>query len=106
MEREPDINKLFRMVRKHGASDLYLDVGSEPSVRLAGVIRKMVALPLSQEVLERLLLPLLYPEQQQRLDQGEDVAFMYCFEEGDLYHVSVSKKGGQFKLSAHWLKVA
>jgi len=60
---------------------------------------------LSDQDLERLLLPLLYGEQQRRLDQGEDVAFTYSFEEGDVYHVKVSKKTGQLKLSAHLVKV-
>jgi len=62
--------------------------------------------PLSHEDLEHLLLPILSAEQQQRLGQEEEVAFTYRFERDNLFRVSVSKKGGQFMLSAQWLEVA
>jgi Tfp pilus assembly pilus retraction ATPase PilT len=101
--REPEINKLFRMARKHEASDIYLHVGSAPQLELRGVVRQADMPPLTQEVLERLVSPILYEEQRQRLGQGESVAFTYSFEEGDVYHVEVSSKDGCLSLSAHRL---
>jgi len=104
-QREPEVNKLFRLARKVRASSLYLAVGTPPRMQISGVTRATNHRPLSEQDLERLLLPLLYEEQQRRLDQGEDVAFTYSFEEGDVYRVSTSKKSGQLKLTAHLVKV-
>src|SRR5258708_1924287 len=102
-QREPQINKLFRMARKLGASDVYLDVGSAPLFRLRGVTRQADMRPLTKEDLECLVTPILYAEQQQRLSQGNEVTFMYAFEEGEAYRVAVSSNGGQLHLAVHLL---
>src|SRR5262245_48538260 len=46
-KKEPDVNKLFRMVMKFEGSDLHLKVGLAPMMRLRGVIRRMEMRPLS-----------------------------------------------------------
>ena len=102
-EREPEINKIFRLASKHGASDLYLYAGSAPRVKLRGVVRHIELPPFTPEGLEWLVAPILYPEQRQRLAQGEEVAFTYAFEEGQAYHVAVASKGGPLSLAAHRL---
>src|SRR5882672_9196851 len=56
-KKEPEANKLFRMVMKMQASDLHLKVGQPPMMRLRGDIRRADMRPLSQEDMERLLLP-------------------------------------------------
>src|SRR5436305_1551327 len=38
--KEPEVNKLFRMVMKHEASDLHLKVGQPPMMRMRGDIRR------------------------------------------------------------------
>src|SRR5206468_339529 len=57
--REPEVNKLFRAVMKHQGSDLHLKVGQPPMMRLKGIIQRMNAPPLTQEQMERLLLPVI-----------------------------------------------
>lgn len=57
--KEPEVNKLFRMVMKYEASDLHLKVGQPPMMRLKGVIRRMEMRPLTQEDMERLLFPIM-----------------------------------------------
>ena len=47
VRREPEVNKLFRMVMKHEGSDLHLKVGLPPCMRLAGVLRPMSLPPLT-----------------------------------------------------------
>ncbi len=98
---EPPINKLFRMAKKHGASALSLEVGRPPMMRLRGDVYRVDMRPLTQEDMERLVWPILYAEQRQGLDQGQEVAFTYAFEEGDVYRVEVACRGGQLSLSAH-----
>ena len=76
-KKEPEVNKLFRMVMKHEASDLHLKVGQPPMMRLKGDIRRMDMRPLTQDDMERLLLPVLSPRQRKILDDEGGVDFSY-----------------------------
>ncbi len=75
--REPEVNKLFRMVMKHEGSDLHLKVGLPPMMRLKGSITKMNAGPLTQEQMEKMLLPVLTDRQRRILDEEGGVDFSY-----------------------------
>jgi twitching motility protein PilT len=66
--KEPEANKLFRLSMKMQASDLHLKVGQPPMMRLKGEIAKMDMRPLTQEDMERLILPLLNSKQRFILD--------------------------------------
>jgi twitching motility protein PilT len=77
VRREPEANKLFRMVMKYEASDLHLKVGQPPMMRLRGDIRRMDMRPLTQEDMERLLLPLLNARQRKILDEEGGTDFSY-----------------------------
>jgi Tfp pilus assembly pilus retraction ATPase PilT len=102
-QREPEINKLFRLAKKHAASALYLDAGSAPRLQLQGIIQNIEMPPLKQEDLVGLVSPLLHVDQRERLDREEDVAFTYALEAGNAYRVEVSNHGGRFHLMAHRL---
>src|SRR2546428_3931481 len=75
--REPECNKLFRMVMKHQGSDLHLKVGLPPMMRLKGTIRRMEMRPLTQEDMERLLLPCLTERQRKILEEEGGVDFSW-----------------------------
>src|SRR5687767_10970651 len=62
-KKEPECNKLFRMVMKLEGSDLHLKVGQPPMLRLKGDIRKVDAPPLTQEDMERMFMPIMSPRQ-------------------------------------------
>ncbi len=76
LKREPEVNKLFRMVMKHEGSDLHIKVGLPPMMRLKGVIRQMQMRPLTQEDAERLLAPLMSEHYRKIFDEtgGSDFA--------------------------------
>ena len=76
-KREPEVNKLFRWVMKEQGSDLHLKVGQPPMMRLRGDIKRSNARPLTQEDMERLLLPALTPKQRKILDEEGGVDFSY-----------------------------
>src|ERR1700755_3428725 len=76
-EREAEVHKLFRWVMKEQGSDLHLKVGQPPMMRLRGDIKRSSARPLSQEDMERLLLPALNPKQRKILDDEGGVDFSY-----------------------------
>jgi twitching motility protein PilT len=77
VRREPEVNKLFRMVMKHEGSDLHLKVGQPPMMRLKGDIVRMQMRPLTPSDMERLLLPLLNERQRRILDEEGGVDFSY-----------------------------
>src|SRR5947209_18669205 len=76
-EREPEVNKLFRMVMKHEASDLHLKVGQPPMMRLRGDIRRADMRPITQEDMERLCLPMLKEKHRRILEDEGGVDFSY-----------------------------
>src|SRR3954454_13744439 len=76
-KKEHEVNKLFRMVMKFEGSDLHLKVGQPPMMRLKGDIRRMEMRPLTQEDMERLLLPNLKPQHREILDKEVGVDFSY-----------------------------
>lgn len=76
-KREPEVNKLFRMVMKLEASDLHLKVGQPPMMRMRGDIKRMEMPPMTQEMMERLLLPLLSERQRHILDEEGGVDFSH-----------------------------
>src|SRR5215510_14319875 len=75
--KEPEVNKLFRMVMKHEASDLHLKVGQPPMMRLRGDMRRVDMRPLTQEDMERLLLPQLKESHRKILEEAGGVDFSY-----------------------------
>jgi twitching motility protein PilT len=97
--REPEANKLFRMVMKLQASDLHLKVGQPPMVRLRGDIRRTEAKPVTQEDMERWFLPLLNPRQKKILDDEGGVDFSWVIGNDECrFRVSLFKQRGRLSL--------
>jgi twitching motility protein PilT len=101
VRREPEINKLFRMVMKHEGSDLHLKVGLPPMMRLKNAIRQMEMRPLSQEDMEHLVDPVLTERARRNLDEtgGADFAYIVGNEECR-FRVNLFKQRGRYSLVA------
>jgi twitching motility protein PilT len=98
-EREPEVNKLFRMVMKHEASDLHLKVGQPPMMRLRGDIRRADMRPLTQEEMERLCLPMLKEKHRRILEDEGGVDFSYVVGADECrFRVSLFKQRGRLSL--------
>ncbi len=96
---EPEANKYFRAVMKFEASDLHLKVGQPPMMRLRGDIQRLNAPPLTQEDMERMLLPLLNPRQRKILDDEGGVDFSYVVgQDESRFRVSLFKQRGRLSL--------
>src|ERR1700730_16011260 len=107
VRREPEANKLFRMVMKHEGSDLHLKVGLPPMMRLKGNIRKTDMRPLTQEDMERLLLPLLPPRQRKILDEEGGVDLSYVVGQDECrFRVSLFKQRNRLSLVARRVNVS
>jgi twitching motility protein PilT len=99
--REPEVNKLFRMVMKHEASDLHLKAGQPPMMRLRGDIRRADMRPLTQEDMERLLLPQLKEKHRKILEEEGGVDFSYVVGNDECrFRVSLFKQRGRLSLVA------
>jgi twitching motility protein PilT len=97
--REPEANRLFRMVMKMEASDLHLKVGQPPMMRLRGDMRKVEMPPLTQEDMERMLYPLLKPHHRVILDEEGGVDFSYVVgDDESRFRVSLFKQRGRLSL--------
>src|SRR5437763_10415490 len=95
VKKEPEANKLFRMVMKLQASDLHLKVGQPPMCRLKGDIRRTDGKPMTQEDMERLLLPILSPRQRKILDEEGGVDLSYVIGNDECrFRVSLFKQRG------------
>src|SRR3954454_7883155 len=100
-KKEPEVNKLFRMVMKFEASDLHLKVGQPPMMRLRGDIRRMDMRPLTQEDMERLLLPGLTEQHRKILDDEGGVDFSYVIGADECrFRVSLFKQRSRLSLVA------
>jgi twitching motility protein PilT len=99
--REPEVNKLFRAVMKFEASDLHLKVGMPPMMRLKGDIQRLNAPPLTQEDMERLLLPLLDPKRKKILDEEGGVDYSYVIGQDECrFRVSLFRQRNRLSLVA------
>src|SRR5215211_5049784 len=97
--REPEVNKLFRMVMKHEASDLHLKVGQPPMMRLRGDIVRTDMRPLAQDDMERLLLPNLKPNHRKILEEEGGVDFSYVVGNDEArFRVSLFRQRGRLSL--------
>jgi twitching motility protein PilT len=98
-QREPECNKLFRMVMKYEASDLHLKVGQPPMMRLRGDIVRTKSPPLTQEDMERLLLSVLKPHHRKILDDEGGVDFAWIVGNDECrFRVSLFKQRGKLSL--------
>ena len=99
--REPEVNKLFRMVMKHEGSDLHLKVGLAPMMRLRGSIIKMNIPPLTQEMMERLLYPTLDERQRKILEDTGGVDYAHIVGNDECrFRVNLFKQRGKLSLVA------
>jgi twitching motility protein PilT len=98
---EPQINQLFRTVMLHKGSDLHLKAGLPGMMRLRGVIQKMNTPVLTQETLEKLILPIMKDKDKKVLEEtgGADYAHVIGNDEAR-YRVNLFKQRGRFAMVA------
>ena len=58
-EKDIEINKIFRLAIKHGASDIHLQVGRPPVFRISGALRELEMAPWTQDQMVKLTFPMM-----------------------------------------------
>src|SRR5438876_1764364 len=101
VRREPEINKLFRMVMKHEGSDLHPKAGLPPMMRLRNAIRQMEMRPLSAEDVERLLWPIVSERCKKLLEDTGGTDFAHVIGQDECrFRVNLFKQRGRLSLVA------
>src|SRR5438094_9020467 len=101
VRREPEINKLFRMVMKHEGSDLHIKAGLPPMMRLRNAIRQMDMRALSADDLERLLWPILPDRCKKLLEDAGGADFAHVIGNDECrFRVNLFKQRGRLSLVA------
>jgi twitching motility protein PilT len=99
--KEPEVNKLFRMVMKHEGSDLHLKVGLAPMMRLRNAIRQMEMRPLSNEDMERLLYPIMTERSRKLLEDTGGADFAHIIGNDECrFRVNLFRQRGRLSLVA------
>jgi twitching motility protein PilT len=101
LRREPEVNKLFRMVMKHEGSDLHLKVGLPPMMRLRNAIRQMEMKALTAEDMERLLFPILSERCHRLLEETGAADFAHVIGQDECrFRVNLFRQRGFLSLVA------
>lgn len=89
-----EINELLQLVVDEGASDLHLQVGVPPVLRLHGRMQAIDATPLKPEDTERFMKSITSEDHQQRIREGGGTDFGFGFGKAARFRVSVLKAKG------------
>lgn len=89
-----EINQLLQLVVERGASDLHLNVGRPPVLRLNGRLRSLNTPPLTPEDTMALMKAITSERCQQELNEGGSSDFGFAFGDKARFRVSVFKQKG------------
>ncbi len=94
LENNYDMNDLLQLTVDEGASDLHINVGSPPCLRLHGGLQPLDTPPLTPADAERLMKAITSPDLQQKIREGGGVDFGFGFGDKARFRVSVLKAKG------------
>lgn len=95
-----EIDKLYEIVNKHGASDLHLKADSPPILRISGTPRELNSRPLTNEDLQRLVYGMLTPEQIKEFETTGDLDIAYAPKDIGRYRVNLFRQRGSISMAA------
>ncbi len=106
---ELELNKLLALTLERNASDLHLQVGEPPIIRVdSELVRLEDYQILSQDGITDLIKVMLTPIQLERLEQQMDLDFSYAFKDDARFRVNVFKQqslwGAAFRLIPNRIK--
>jgi len=96
--RKVEMSELLQMAVEEGASDIHLEVGSPPVLRIHGGMSSLDVPALKPEDTERLMKSITSDEHQQRVREMGGTDFGFGFGDVARFRVSVLKQKGSFGL--------
>ncbi|HEY2837715.1 MAG TPA: PilT/PilU family type 4a pilus ATPase, partial [Pirellulales bacterium] len=89
--REPEIDKIFRQLIKHGGSDLHMQVGKAPILRVRGILRELQMEPITRERMWELFRPMISEKDTKIYEETGGCDFSYVVEhEGEPWRFRVN----------------
>lgn len=95
------LEEFLMAARKNNASDIHLTVGAPTVFRINGELVRLNEM--SDEVVNRTILSMLSAEQEQRLNDGEDIDFVFQISNGARQRVNVFRQMGKLAASIRLL---
>jgi twitching motility protein PilT len=94
LSSEIEMNELLQLAVDEGASDLHLNCGSPPVLRIHGGLRPLDTATLTPDDTERLMKSITSPEHQQKVREQGGTDFGFGFGEAARFRVSVLRAKG------------
>lgn len=95
-----EVNKLFRSMEMYNASDLHIQAGASPMVRIAGQMKSLKSHPLSGPEVKELIFSILGEEQKEAFEQEGDLDIAHGVEGIGRFRVNIFHQRGQVGMVA------
>ena len=100
MNFEEEIKELILITAKEGASDLHINAGKHPILRISGGLIPLLNKPvISKEIAEGLIFALLTKEQKEKFLKNKELDFSYNFEDKVRFRANIYQEKGYFAAS-------
>src|SRR5581483_2658469 len=100
-----EIEKLFQLMQKYGASDLHLKAGNPPIMRIQGKIRYFDAEALTGDRIQAMVAEILTPAQRSAFEQGHDLDFAYSLGGVGRYRMNAFRQRGSVSIACRRVNV-
>jgi len=97
------LEQILKAMLKHNASDLHIQAGSPPTLRIDGTLTAIESPPLSAADATELIYSILTETQRLRVEGGETIDFSYAPDESARYRVDVYHQRGTLGMSMRLL---
>lgn len=94
------VDKYFRAMCKHSASDLHFKADTPAKFRLKGSIRNIDANPLSNEAIETMMFEIMNESQITLYREKGSIDFAYQLENADRFRINVFRQRGRTSMAA------
>ncbi|MBW8041203.1 MAG: PilT/PilU family type 4a pilus ATPase [Planctomycetes bacterium] len=99
-DREPELNKFFRVAIKTQANDLHLKVGQPAKLRLYGRLKDTTGEIMTEARMEQLVFEILSPAQKEFFLQNGTLDFAHEIGEEDRFRINIFRQRGFISLAA------
>ena len=99
-EKDPEINKYFRVAIKTLASDIHLKVGQPPKLRLYGYLKNTTGGPLTEEMIAKLVFEILSPAYREAFKEHGTLDFAHEVDGMHRFRVNIFRQRGMVSLAA------
>lgn len=99
-DREPELNKFFRVAIKTQANDLHLKVGQPAKLRLYGRLKDTTGEIMTEARMEQLVFEILSPTQKEFFLQNGTLDFAHEIGDEDRFRINIFRQRGMISLAA------